>query len=39
MMASLKLNGIDRLWLVSGPKRAFFAKSAIKHRAPGSRVR
>ncbi len=35
MMASMKLNGIDRLWFVSGTELAFFQESAIKHRALG----
>jgi acetolactate synthase-1/2/3 large subunit len=35
MMASMKLNGIDRLWFVSGTELAFFQESAVKHRALG----
>jgi acetolactate synthase-1/2/3 large subunit len=35
MMASMKLNGIERLWFVSGTELAFFQESAIKHRALG----
>lgn len=35
LMASMKLNGIDRLWFVSGTELAFFQESAIKHRALG----
>jgi acetolactate synthase I/II/III large subunit len=33
MMASMSLNGIDRLWFVSGTELAFFQESAVKHRA------
>lgn len=35
MMASMKLNGIDRLWFVSGTELAFFQESAVKHKALG----
>jgi acetolactate synthase I/II/III large subunit len=35
MMASMSLNGIDRLWFVSGTELAFFQESAVKHRALG----
>jgi acetolactate synthase I/II/III large subunit len=35
LMASMQLNGIERLWFVSGTELAFFQESAIKHRALG----
>ena len=35
MMASMSLNGIERLWFVSGTELAFFQESAVKHRALG----
>jgi len=35
LMASMNLNGIDRLWFVSGTELAFFQESAVKHRALG----
>src|SRR5262245_20709060 len=35
LMASMRLNGIERLWFVSGTERAFVQESAIKHRALG----
>jgi acetolactate synthase-1/2/3 large subunit len=35
MMASMKLNGIDRLWFVSGTELAFFQEAAVKHRVLG----
>ena len=35
MMASMKLNGIDRLWFVSGTELAFFQEGAVKHKALG----
>jgi acetolactate synthase-1/2/3 large subunit len=33
LMASMKLNGIDRLWFVSGTELAFFQETVVKHRA------
>jgi len=38
MMASMKLNGIDRLWFVSGTELAFFQETVVKHRALGKPV-
>jgi acetolactate synthase-1/2/3 large subunit len=38
MMASMKLNGIDRLWFVSGTELAFFQETVVKHRALGRPV-
>jgi acetolactate synthase I/II/III large subunit len=38
LVASMKLNGIDRLWFVSGSELAFFQESAVKHRATGQPV-
>lgn len=35
LVASMKLNGIDRLWFVSGSELAFFQESAVKHRMLG----
>jgi acetolactate synthase-1/2/3 large subunit len=35
MMASMKLNGIDRLWFTSGTELAFFQEVPVKHRALG----
>jgi acetolactate synthase I/II/III large subunit len=35
LMASMKLNGIERLWFVSGSELAFFQEGAVKHRATG----
>src|SRR5262249_50655918 len=35
LAASMKLNGIDRLWFVSGSELAFFQESAVKHRMLG----
>jgi acetolactate synthase I/II/III large subunit len=35
LMASMKLNGIDRLWFTSGTELAFFQEVPIKHRALG----
>lgn len=31
LAASMKLNGIDRLWFVSGSELAFFQETAVKH--------
>jgi acetolactate synthase-1/2/3 large subunit len=38
LMASMKLNGIDRLWFVSGTELAFFQETVVKHRALGKPV-
>ena len=38
MMASMKLNGIDRLWFVSGTELAFFQETVVKHKALGRPV-
>jgi acetolactate synthase I/II/III large subunit len=35
LMASMKLNGIDRLWFTSGTELAFFQEVPIKHKALG----
>jgi acetolactate synthase-1/2/3 large subunit len=35
MMASMKLNGIDRLWFTSGTELAFFQEVPVKHKALG----
>jgi acetolactate synthase-1/2/3 large subunit len=35
LMASMKLNGIDRLWFTSGTELAFFQEVPIKHQALG----
>jgi acetolactate synthase-1/2/3 large subunit len=35
MMASMKLNGIDRLWFTSGTELAFFQEVPVKHQALG----
>ena len=35
LMASMKLNGIDRLWFVSGTEMGFFQETAVKHQALG----
>src|SRR5438067_7657785 len=35
LQASMKLNGIDRLWFTSGTELAFFQEVPIKHRALG----
>lgn len=35
LVASMKLNGIERLWFVSGSELAFFQESRVKHRALG----
>jgi len=35
LMASMKLNGIDRLWFTSGTELAFFQEVPVKHRALG----
>jgi acetolactate synthase I/II/III large subunit len=35
LMASMKLNGIDRLWFTSGTELAFFQEVPIKHAALG----
>lgn len=38
LMASMKLNGIDRLWFVSGTELAFFQETVVKHKALGKPV-
>jgi len=35
LMASMKLNGIDRLWFTSGTELAFFQEVPVKHQALG----
>jgi acetolactate synthase I/II/III large subunit len=35
LMASMKLNGIDRLWFTSGTELAFFQEVPVKHKALG----
>ncbi|MCA1646203.1 MAG: hypothetical protein LC797_12335, partial [Chloroflexi bacterium] len=35
LMASMKLNGIDRLWFTSGTELAFLQEVPVKHRALG----
>jgi acetolactate synthase-1/2/3 large subunit len=35
LLASMKLNGIDRLWFTSGTELAFFQEVPIKHKALG----
>jgi acetolactate synthase-1/2/3 large subunit len=35
LVASMKLNGIDRLWFVSGSELAFFQECGVKHRMLG----
>lgn len=35
LVASMKLNGIDRLWFVSGSELAFFQECGVKHRVLG----
>src|SRR4026207_218441 len=35
LMASMKLNGIDRLWFTSGTELAFFQEVPVKHAALG----
>ena len=35
LVASLKLNGIDRLWFVSGSELSFFQEGSIKNKALG----
>src|SRR5215813_14709211 len=35
LMASMKLNGIDRLWFTSGTELAFFQEVPVKHHALG----
>jgi acetolactate synthase-1/2/3 large subunit len=35
LMASMKLNGIERLWFTSGTELAFFQEVPVKHRALG----
>src|SRR3954447_5318716 len=35
LVASMKLNGIDRLWFTSGTELAFFQEVPIKHAALG----
>src|SRR6185312_5912188 len=35
LVASLKLNGVDRIWFVSGSELSFFQEASIKNRALG----
>src|SRR5881394_1428021 len=35
MLASMKLNGIDRVWFTSGTELAFFQEVPVKHQALG----
>src|SRR5579862_2342080 len=35
MLASMKLNGIDRIWFTSGTELAFFQEIPVKHQALG----
>ena len=35
LVASMKLNGMDRIWFVSGSELAFFQEASIKNRALG----
>jgi len=35
MLASMKLNGIDRIWFTSGTELAFLQEVPVKHQALG----
>lgn len=35
LVASLKLNGVDRIWFVSGSELSFFQEASVKHHALG----